>query len=174
MTRSTPMATAARGPALVIGSLRAPSLLPADAHVLDAPRSLAALRAGLAATPIAHFDAAWITGWGRDVALIELAREAASVVRPGGAVAFVAPEAAPGWRGASVAVRALFGRSRPVALEGLAGALLLARLVDVRALPPAAPRGHVLVRATVPEPWPDDVESSSIRPSRGEGWRGEG
>ncbi|MBX3273612.1 MAG: hypothetical protein KF729_25335 [Sandaracinaceae bacterium] len=169
MPRSMPMAMAAGGPALVVGSLRAPSVLPADAHALEAPSSIAALRAALAATPLAQYDAAWITGWGRELAPVELAREVAVAVRPGGAVAFVAPEAAPGWRGASAAVRALFGRARPVPLEALCGALLLAGLVDVRALALDAPRGHVLVRATVPEPWPDDVESSSIRASRGEG-----
>ncbi len=153
------------GRVLVIGSLRAPSLEPDEPHAVDAPSTVGQLRGALAAPRSGPFDGALIAEWGKDVSLPELVDEVRRAVRPGGAVAFAAPVAQAGWRGARSAVLSMFSGPRPTPLEDLCGALLLGHLVDVRVRPIEGARGYAVVSAIVPPPWPDDVESSSIRPS---------
>ena len=158
-------ASSSSGRVLVIGALRVPDLVPSDAQVLDAPQTIGEVRGALAPARIAPFDAAMIVAWGRDVTPRELVDEVRPVVRPGGSIAFVAPIAHRGWRGARGAMIGMLRRQRPVALHDLCGALLLGRCVDVRVRPLEGAANHAIVRALVPEPWPDDVESSSIRRS---------
>ncbi|MCB9593171.1 MAG: hypothetical protein H6719_10600 [Sandaracinaceae bacterium] len=165
------MVTAARsaviqdGRVLVVGALRAPTVAPVDPHPVEAPATLGELRGALAAPRGEPFDAALIAGWGRDVDLVGLVSEVRRAVRSGGTVAFVVPIPRDGWRGARSAVLAMLRRQRPVPLEELCGALLMGKLVDVRVRPIEGAGGYAIVSAEVPPPWPDDVESSTIRRS---------
>lgn len=153
------------GRVLVVGTLRAPTIAPSEPHAIEAPASIGQLRGALAAPRSEPFDGALVAEWGRDVELSALVDELRRAVRPGGTVAFVAPIAQAGWRRARSAVLAMFRGQRPTPLENLCGALLLGHLVDVRVRPIEGARGYAIVSAVVPPPWPDDVESSSIRPS---------
>ncbi|MCA9604408.1 MAG: hypothetical protein KC619_02365 [Myxococcales bacterium] len=153
------------GRVLVVGTLRAPSLAPSEPAAIEAPTSIGQLRGALAAPRPEPFDGALIAEWGRDVVLSELVDEVRRAVRPGGTVAFATTVTQTGWRGARSAVLAMFRGPRPTPLEELCGALLLGHLVDVRVRPIEGARGYAIVSAVVPPPWPDDVESSSIRPT---------
>ena len=150
---------------LVVGEPRF-ELAPAEHTQLDAPTSLSQLHEALLAGPPDGHDSALICGWGRELELpgaVDLLRRS---VRPGGIVAFVAPVAQIGWRGARGAVLGLLRRQRPVPLEELCSALLLGHLVDIRARPLEGASGYSAVWATVPPPWREDIESSAVLLSR--------
>lgn len=132
-----------RGAVLAVG---------ADADVAPAARRLEAppdpdgLAGALAAVDDGAFDAALACGWGSELEPVDVARALAPKLRAGGVLAFAAPVARPGVR---QRVLGLFRRRRPVALETLCEALLVARLVDIRAAEPDGPLA--LAWARVPD-----------------------
>ena len=156
---------------LVIGPLPKRLVAPASIELqplsaadhLAVPTSAGQLRGALSGLGEAAFGAVVVTDWPRDAELLTLVRAVRGVVRGGGHLLFAAPLVQTGWRGARGAVVGLFRRRRPIALEALCGALLSARLTDIRAR-------HVvgsdsLVYGTVPPGLFDPVESSTVRPT---------
>ncbi len=149
---------------LVIGETRL-EIAPSVPTQIEAPSSVSELRDAIGVPLADPFESALIFSWGRGVelpGLVDLVRRA---VRPGGTVAFVVPIALVGWRGARGAVLGLIRRQRPVPLEEICAALLLGRLVDIRARALEGATGHSIVWATVPPLWREDVESSAVVPS---------
>ena len=90
------------------------------------------------------FDLALITTWSSAADLVGLARTARDAVRPGGTVAFLGPTRRDGLR----AIAGMLRRPRPVALEELCEALLIAELVDICARPAEGSGNDSFVFAT--------------------------
>jgi len=149
---------------LVVGEPRLETA-PASAVHVESPTSVSELRTLLRSPLHETYDAALINAWGREVDLTDLAVVVRRAVQPGGTVAFVAPVAQVGWRGARGAVLGLLRRQRPVPLEALCGALLHARFLDIRARPLEGASGYSVVWGTVPPIWREDIESSAVLPS---------
>ena len=149
---------------LVVGTPRYEVPTEVKRHEIDAPATVGVLRGALA-TPREPelFDAALIHDWGRDVLLTELVEATRHAVRDEGRIAFVAPIARAGWRGARGALIGVLRGRRPIPLEDLCGALLLGGCVDVRARDIEDAAGLSMVWARVPSGTREDVESSSIR-----------
>lgn len=104
---------------------------------------------GEAAEPRERFHAAILTSWGADVSPEALVQAVRPLLREGATLLFTTPTVRDGIRGARGALLGLMRRRRPVLLEDLCEALLLAGIDDIRVreLPGAA--GDSLVWGTV-------------------------
>lgn len=116
-------------------------------RVIEAPADEAALASSLASVEDGAFDAALASDWSAELEPAAIARALSTKVRAGGVVAFAAPLARSGMRDRLLG---LFRRRAPVELEALCEALLLARLVDIRAAEPDGRSGVAWAR--VPDP----------------------
>lgn len=139
------------GSLLAIG---AESLLPLGAsrtvRELPRPDSGVELEQSLESVGDAAYDAALVASWGPDLSADGLCRAVREKVRPGGVVVITAPTQRSGWRGARGALIGLIKRRKPVPLEELCEALLLARLRDVAAEELEGPSALGVVWASVP------------------------
>lgn len=98
--------------------------------------------------PPVRAEAALIGGLGGASAL-SLARAAAACVSPGGTVAFVLPTTRSGLKGTAGSLLGRLRGQKPVLLEELCEALLLAGLADITAHELSDSRGTSVVRASV-------------------------
>lgn len=111
-------------------------------HELEAPEGEPAL------LPELHVGAAVIGGLGGASAL-SLARAARACVRPGGRVVFALPTTRPGLKGTAGSILGMLRRQKPVLLEELCEALLVAGLADITAHELSGSRGTSVVFGSV-------------------------
>jgi hypothetical protein len=136
------------GSVLAVGG---PPLAPSSTvRELARPQSGEELEQSLETVGDAAYDAALLASWGPDLTPEELARAVRDKVRPGGVIVITAPTTRRGWRGARGALVGMIKRRKPVPLEELCEALLLARLRDVSARELDGSTALGVVWATVP------------------------
>ena len=129
-----------------IVSVGGPLALGAATRVIEEPPDAESLDRALATTDDGALDAAVAFAWGDGLDAPDVARALRAKVRAGGVVALASPLPP---AGVGRRVLDLFARKRAVELEALCEALLIARLVDVRAMEPDGRVGVAWAR--VPE-----------------------
>lgn len=124
----------AGGSVLAVGSPPSSPLGPSrTVRELPRPESAGELEQSLEAVGDAAYDAALLASWGPELSAEGLARAVRDKVRPGGIIVITAPTTRRGWRGARGALVGMIKRRKPVPLEELCEALLLAHLREVAA-----------------------------------------